>query len=103
MYRKPGWPGTFLLIKGSATGRLSTALNGATITGDFGFAAIPPAIAQVATDAVVTAYQNRRGGASGVIGGDDAAAVPWSTYFAWGSPQRQTLMRYRAGGNMGIG
>lgn len=99
--RKPGWPGTFVLIRNGAGRR--GYLNGASILGDWGFAATPAAISQVAIDAVSAAYQARRVGASGVIGADDAASTPWSSYFAWGSPQRQTLMRYRAGSSMGIG
>lgn len=102
MFRKPGWPATRILIRGT-TPRLSTTINGARIVGDFGFAATPPSIAGVAMDAVVTAYTARQGGASAVIGAQDTAIVPWGVYFSKGSPQRATLDRYRAGANMGIG
>lgn len=96
--RKPGWPATLILITGStATGRLSDAIAGAKIVGDFGFAAVPPAIQRVTIDAVVSAYQARRAGGSGQVGADNTATYPWSQYFAWGSPQRQALMRYRVG------
>lgn len=101
IWRKPGWPATEILV--TTSGRLSTALNGASILGDFGFSATPPAINRVAIDAVSAAYQARRVGGSGVIGADGDASTPWTSYFAWGSPQRQTLMRYRAGSDMGIG
>lgn len=92
--RRPGWPATRILIRG-ALARLSAALNGATITGDFGFAATPPAIQAVAIDAVVAAYQSRKNGASGVIGAEGDAIVPWVSFFSRGSPQRATLDRFR--------
>ncbi|HET7031112.1 MAG TPA: hypothetical protein VFI34_11420 [Candidatus Limnocylindrales bacterium] len=96
MDRRPGWPATGILIKGSTTGRLVTALNGAKIVGDFGFASVPPAIQAVALDAVATAYTTRRAGADQV--GDQASPVAvWSRYFAAGTAQRATLERYRAG------
>jgi hypothetical protein len=93
-----GWPATQVWIsRGSLAGTVtsfSTAQNGCTITGDFGFAQTPPDIQAVAIDAVVAAYQARKLGTSGVIGADDLAIVPWSQYFGKGSPQRQTLDRY---------
>jgi hypothetical protein len=95
-FRRPGWPATEIVIRG-AYARLYQALNGASLTVDEGWAVIPPQIARVADDAVAAAYQSRRAGASGVIGAEDAAATDWSKYFAWGSPQRQTLLRFRAG------
>lgn len=95
--RRPGWPGTRILIRGT-TARLVDALNGAIVTGDYGFAATPPEIMRIADDAVVAAYQARRAGLSGVIGADDTPQpLAWASYFGWGSPQRQTLMRMRAG------
>lgn len=100
--RRPGWPATYILLRGN-TARLGAWLNGATITGDFGFAATPLAITQVTIDAVAAAYQARRVGASGVMGADDTTVVPWKDYFGWGSPQRQTLMRYRGATGQGIG
>lgn len=69
--------------------------NGATITGDFGFAAIPADIAAVTIDAVVAAYQSRKNGASSVLGADDSALAPWVRFFSKGSPQRGTLDRYK--------
>lgn len=101
--RKPGWPATRILIRNPSIGRLAAALNGATITGDWGFATVPPVIQGVALDAIVTAYTSKRGGASDVIGGDGIQIYPWAKYFSKGSPQRATVDRYRAGGGMGIG
>jgi hypothetical protein len=93
-----GWPFTEVRISRAHTGSVAafaTIENGATITGTFGFAATPPAIQAVTIDAVVTAYQNRKNGASGVIGAEDTAIVPWVSFFSKGSPQRGTLDRYR--------
>lgn len=95
--RKPGWPAQRILIRGT-TGRLTTALNGAKIVGDFGFAAPPPTIQAVAFDAIVTAYTSHRGGASDVIGGDGSTIYPWAKYFSKGSPQRATVDRYHMPG-----
>lgn len=92
--RKPGWPATRILIRGTS-GQLSAALNGARIVGDFGFATVPPVIQGVALDAIVTAYTSKRGGASDVIGADATTIYPWSKYFSKGSPQRATVDRYR--------
>lgn len=102
MYRKPGWPATQILIRNPSVGRLAQALNGARITGDFGFAATPPAIQGVAIDAVVAAYTARQGGPDQGIGESSSTIFPWSRYFGAGSPQRAILDRFRAGAAMGI-
>lgn len=94
--RKPGWPATAIMLLGSAP-RLGAWINGATISGDFGWAATPPVIQGVAIDAVVTAYHARQGGAVDVIGDQDTPIYPWARYFSRGSPQRATIDRYRAG------
>jgi hypothetical protein len=93
-----GEPPTEVRISRASTGsitRYATAENGCTITGDFGFAAVPADIQSVTIDACVSAYQNRQNGASGVIGADDMAVAPWSQFFSRGSPQRATLDRWR--------
>lgn len=94
-----GWPFTELQIsRGTLAGTISSfgnIANGATITGTFGFASTPPDIQSVAIDAVVAAFAARKDGASGVIGADLGALVPWSGFFGAGSPQRGTLDRYR--------
>lgn len=92
-----GWPPTeVLMFRGTNTTPLfGTIQNGATITGNFGFAATPPEIQSVCIDATIAAYAVRKMGASGVIGMEDTAAVPWVRFFSKGSPQRGTLDRYR--------
>ena len=90
-----GWPFTEVRLSGATSYVFRGVENGATITGDFGFAATPPDIAAVAIDATVTAFQNRKNGASGVIGSEDAAIVPWRNFFGKGTAQRMTLDRYR--------
>ena len=94
-----GWPATEVRIsRGALTGTVASfarADNGCTITGNFGFAAIPKDIEAVAIDASVAAFQARKNGASSVMGADDMAMPPWSKFFGRGSPQRGTLDRYR--------
>ena len=94
-----GWPFTEIWIsRGTLTGtinKFSTLANGAKVTMTAGFATTPPDIAAVAIDAVVAAFQSRKNGASGVIGADGDAVMPWNQFFGPGSPQRGTLNRYR--------
>lgn len=92
-----GWPATevWLSRATNSTPLYGTIQNGVTITGNFGFAATPPEIEAVTLDAIASAYSVRRMGASGVIGADDTAVVPWVRFFSHGSPQRGTLDRYR--------
>ena len=90
--RRPGWPGTRILIRGSYA-RLANALNGATITGDWGFAATPPALRELAIDAIGAAYLNRQGGPA--EGGDQGTPIyPWTRFFAPGSPEARALDAY---------
>lgn len=95
--RRPGWPATRILILQSGVGPLRRAINGARITGDFGFVDWPNRARGVAIDAVVAAYSDRKMGTGGVLGADDTAAIPWANYFRRGTPQWQTLMRFRSG------
>ena len=93
-----GWP--FLEVRLPRTntqGLFSTAENGCTITGNFGWAATPPDLAAVCIDATVVAFQMRRNGASSAIGPDATQLPPWVAYFSPTSPQRATLERYRYG------
>ena len=96
--RPIGWPATEVWISPASSGsivRFGDAMNGAVILGDFGFAAVPPAIASVTIDAVVTAWMTRKLGASGVVGADDTAVAPWVRYFSKGSPQLRTILAYK--------
>lgn len=90
-----GWPPTEIRLSRATTSVFATIENGATVTGNFGFAATPPDIQAVTIDATVAAYQNRKLGTSGVIGAEGSAIVPWVSFFSSGSPQRATLERYR--------
>lgn len=96
----PGWPPTEVRISRgvlvgtiSAFGRID---NGCTITGNFGFAATPPAIVALAIEAVAIGYQLRKNGASAAIGADGMPAalldVGTDTVRSW----RATLGMYRA-------
>lgn len=90
-----GWPATEIRLSRAQSIVFGDVENGASVTGTFGFAATPPDIQAVAIDAVVAAFQNRKIGASGVIGAEGNAVVPWASFFSRGSPQRVTLDRYR--------
>ena len=90
-----GWPATEIWLSSAQTSYFTNTQNGVSVTGTFGWAAVPPDIAAVTIDAVVAAFQSRKNGASGVIGADGDAIVPWSQFFGRGSPQRGTLERYR--------
>jgi hypothetical protein len=92
-----GWPFTEILLAASANPRyFYNVRNGCKLTGaTTGFAVTPPDIQSVAIDATVTAFQNRKNGASGVMGSEDSALVPWRNFYSRGSSQRMTLERYR--------
>lgn len=92
-----GWPPTEVRLSRAATTvtHFSNAENGATITGNFGFATTPKDIEAVAIDATVAAYASRKNGASSAMGADDSPLPPWAKFFGRGSPQRATLDRYR--------
>jgi hypothetical protein len=94
-----GFPATEVhLSRGTLAGTIRSfgrVDNGCTLTGDFGFAATPPDVAAVAIDAVVIAYSHRKDGSSGAVGPDDVPLPPWARFFSRGSPQRDTLNRYR--------
>lgn len=100
--RRPGWPATRILIRGTVA-RLVTALNGAQLTVDEGFASVPPSVQAIALDAVATAYRARQAGDSDTIGADASPLAVWARYMVEGTVQYATLSRYRAGGSMGIG
>lgn len=95
--RKPGWPATAIVLRGTGTGRLVTARAGAKIVGNFGFATVPARIQEVALNAIAQAYTTRARQAGGVIGEDDTPVAPWAEFFGRGSPQRATLNRFRPG------
>lgn len=93
-----GWPYTEVHIALGAVGTVrnfATAENGCTITGTWGFAAIPKDIEAVCIDAVVAAYQSRKNGASSQMGYEGTGVTAWGSFFGANSPQRGTLDRYR--------
>jgi hypothetical protein len=94
-----GWPPTEVHIsRGTLAGTVSAfgrIDNGCTITGNYGFATTPPEIQAIVIDAVVIAYAHRKDGSSGAVGPDDVPLPPWARFFSRGSPQRDTLNRYR--------
>jgi hypothetical protein len=91
-----GWPPTEIHLSRATSSVFATVENGATVTGNFGWAATPPDIQAVCIDAVVAAFQSRKNGASSALGVEDSALPPWSGFFGRGSPQRGTLDRYKS-------
>ena len=89
-----GWPPTEIRLSRSTASPLyfSAIENGATVTGNFGFAATPPDIQAVAIDGTVAAYQMRKNGSSGVFGADSDTGVPWWQFTA---ASMRTLKMYR--------
>ena len=87
-----GWPFTEVWIsRGTLAGTISAfgnIQNGATITGTFGFAAVPPEIQRVAIDAVVDLYESRKNGEGRVIGDSMGTLDVWKDFFG-------TIGRYR--------
>ena len=86
--RLEGWPATQLLVTGGYP-VLASALNGAKITGDFGWATTPALVQGVALDLVTDAYTRRKGGGE-QLGPDDVSAPVRVS-------MRVQLRRYRAG------
>lgn len=94
LYRRPGWPATQVVIRGSSP-RLRDVLNGARIVADVGFAAVPPRVAAAALDAVVAAYTMRGKPSGQAIGPDENPSGPWAAFFGPDSPHLSTLRRLR--------
>lgn len=95
--RRPGWPAERILIRG-AVGQLRAVLNGARIVGDVGFAAVPARVQEVALDAITQAFTMRGKPAGGAIGPEGTRTVDVATLFGPGSPQLETLQRFRVPG-----
>jgi hypothetical protein len=96
--RKPGWPATEIRLTQSPLDiriPFRTAANGATVTGDFGFAATPPVVVRIAIAAAVAEYLDRRRGGSA---GPEAIELPALLE----ASQLATLARFRPP-SLGIG
>jgi Phage gp6-like head-tail connector protein len=95
--RRPGWPATQLRLTQSPIDiriPFRTAAAGARIVGNFGFAATPPAVERIATDASVAEYLDRkRSGRRGAEGIDLPGLL--------GVQDLASLSRFRPG--IGIG
>ena len=90
-----GWPPTEVRLSGATNYVFRNVENGATITGNFGFAATPLDIAAVAIDGTVAAYQMRKNGTSGVFGAGADTGVPW---WQFTRASMRTLNMYRVPG-----
>lgn len=98
--RRPGWPATSIAVLGTSPA-FRLAINGARVTGTFGFAAPPLDIVEICTEAVIAAWQARGKPAATTLGADGRAAFPWASFFAQGSGHMRTIGSYR--GYQGIG
>lgn len=104
-HRQPGYPATRLLLHnagGSAS--VSRAYSGygiAELVGDFGWAAIPPEIRELAETAVVRAWHGRQAGQSDIVGSDENGAPIVSRFIS--SKDRETLKAYHPYGGVMIG
>lgn len=98
--RRPGWPATQIAVLGTSPA-FRLAINGARVTGTFGFATSPLDIVEICTEAVIAAWQARGKPAATTLGADGRAAFPWSSYFSQGSGHMRTIGSYR--GLPGIG
>lgn len=93
-----GWPFTEIRIsRGTLAGTIpyfGTVENGATLTCTAGFAVTPPALVGVAIEAVIAAWQNRKGPA-GSVGMTADPILAWGSYMGQNTADRATLDRYR--------
>jgi hypothetical protein len=87
-----GWPPTEIRLSRASSLVFGTIENGATITGNFGWSATPPAIQAVCIDGVVSAYQMRKQGVTGQFGMDNSPGVPW---WQFSMTSKRTLAAYR--------
>lgn len=102
--RKPDWPGFEVRIKDTVTGAVSTFGHGygdIVIVGDFGWAAIPESIKEVAEINVVRRWHARLNGQADVVG-SDANGEPIVSRFI-SAKDRRLLQSFRPAGGLVAG
>jgi hypothetical protein len=75
--RRPDWPGEWLVFKDVVTGSVSDWGSGyanITVVGDFGWAAIPPEVVEVAEIVATRAWYARQTGQADIVGSDETGA-----------------------------
>src|SRR5215471_14602266 len=98
--RRPGWPATQIGVLGTAPA-MQKAVNGARVTGTFGFAVSPLVMVEICTEAVIAAWQARGKPAGATMGAAGTAPFPWASWFHEQTGHMRTIRSYRGG--MGIG
>jgi hypothetical protein len=97
--RLPGWPATEIwmtdqISSGNTRPYFTRGFGTVRITGTFGFDAVPDEIAELATTAVIRAWNARGAGQADIIGTDETGAPVVSRYVSF--RDRMTLKRYDA-------
>lgn len=99
--RRPDWPGFYVRVKDSVTGAVSIFGRGygdIVIVGDFGWAAIPPAITEIAETIAVRTWHARKAGQSDVVG-SEANGEPIVSRYVSGK-DKMTLRAFRPAGGL---
>ncbi len=102
--RKPDWPGFEVRIKDAVTGSVSIFGHGygdIVIVGDFGWAAIPPALTELAEVLAVRTWHARKAGQADVVG-SDANGEPIVSRFL-SMKDRRLLQSFRPAGGLVAG
>lgn len=96
--RKPGWPGFYVQPKDSVSGSVSSfgwGYGDIVIVGDFGWAAIPESLKDVAEVLVVRMWYGRQAGQADVVGSEASGEPAVSRYLS--NRDRQLLRSFRPG------
>jgi hypothetical protein len=99
--RRPDWPGFYVQVKDTVVGAVSSWGNGygdITIVGDFGWAAIPPAIVEIAEVIAVRTWHSRQAGQQDIIGSEANGEPTVSRYVS--GKDRATLKTFRPMGGL---
>lgn len=99
--RKADWPGFWVRVKDSVTGSVSSFSVGygnIVIVGDFGWAAIPPAIKEVAETLAVRAWHARKTGQADIVGSEANGEPIVSRYLS--NRDKMLLRSFRPAGGL---
>ena len=99
--RKPGWPGFHVRVKDSVTGSVSTFGHGygdIVIVGDFGWAAIPDSLKELAETLVVRMWHARATGQSDIVGSEANGEPIVSRYLS--TRDKMLLKSFRPAGGL---
>jgi hypothetical protein len=99
--RRADWPGFLVRVKDSVTGSVSKFGHGygdIVIVGDFGWAAIPPAITEIAETIAVRTWHARQAGQADVVGSEMNGEPVVSRYVS--RKDKDTLRAFRPAGGL---